>query len=83
MVRNLLTLSAVVGLLWKKKIGAYLLALAALLGMVRRGQFLLPVLTLSADETFLLVHSGADLVFRFLILVAAIGWFLQAKEQEN
>ena len=83
LVRNTLTFGSIIGLFLNKKAGAYLLVLAALLGLVRRAQFLAPVFTLSPDEAFLLVHSGADAVFRLLILVAGVGWLVSSSRREE
>lgn len=75
-VRNLLTLAAIVALFVHRRVGAYLLLIAAGLGMWRRMSYLGPLLGVDDPTVSLLVHSGADLVFRALLLGVGLGWFL-------
>lgn len=76
LVRNLLTLAAIVALFFHRRWGAYLLIAAAGLGLWRRISYLGPLLGVDSSSEFLLVHSGADLVFRALLLGVGLGWFL-------
>lgn len=65
-LRNLLMLAAAVALGLQARAAAWLVGVVALVGLVRRASFLLP---LQWDgSTWLLVHSGADLLFRLVLL---------------
>ncbi len=71
-VRNLLLVAAAIALVLRSRSAAWLVGLCALLGLVRRASFLLP---LQWDySTLLFVQSGADLLFRFMLLACAVEW---------
>lgn len=80
-VRNLLMLAAAGALLTKHRAAGYLLGLCAVLGLVRRGAFLGPVLgTLDwTNPALMAFHSGADLLFRLVLLGVAIDWLRREK----
>jgi len=82
-LRNLLTLCAVVALFMNRKWAAFLLIIVALLGLWRRVSFLLPLKVLGVGPSFLLVHSGADLVFRGMILGVGIGYLLGREAEKS
>jgi hypothetical protein len=75
-LRNFLTLGCVLCLFFNRKWAAYLILLAALLGLWRRLSYLFPLMSSSYGEDWLLVHSGLDLGFRLLLVGVGIGWFL-------
>lgn len=82
LVRNLLTLSAVIALFMNRRWGAYLLLGAGILGGARRLSFLAPLASDGMWEQWLLVHSGADIAFRSLLLGVGIGYFLAQDKSE-
>jgi hypothetical protein len=65
-VRNLLMLAAAGALLVQSRLAAWLVGAVALAGLVRRAAYLLPLQW--DDSTWLLVHSGADLLFRLVLI---------------
>ena len=76
-VRNILTLVALLALFLNHRFGAYLLMATGSMGLWRRLSYFGPLLGAEASgPEFLLVHSGADLVFRTLLLGLGLGWFL-------
>ena len=75
LVRNLVTLTAIVGLFLDKKWAAYALVLAALLGAWRRLGYLAPLLAQGPGDSVVAATGGLDLGFRMLLLGVAIGWF--------
>lgn len=71
-VRNLLLLAATVALVVRSRAAAWLVGICAVLGLARRAAFFLP---LQWDHsTLLFVHSGADLLFRLMLLGCAVEW---------
>ena len=75
-VRNALTLTAVVALFYRKTWAAYLLVAAALLGGWRRLSLLLPLAAPGHTDQWVLVHSGLDIGFRCLILGVGLGYLI-------
>ncbi len=72
--RNLLTLAALVAVFRTERWCGYLLLLAGLLGLARRGAFLLPLV--GAGQDWIVFTSGLDVAFRFLLIGLAAGYLL-------
>jgi len=76
-VRNLLLLAAAVALFLQSRAAAVLVFACAALGLVRRLSFLLP---LQWDQgTIQTFHSGADLLFRLVLLGAVFDMVRRAR----
>lgn len=82
LLRNTLTLAAIVALFMERKLGAYLMILVGLLGVVRRWMFLAPVFSAGHTEDLLILISGMDIPFRILLLGAGLG-FLTGRESKK
>ena len=80
MVRNLITLVAIVGLFLDKRWAAYALILAAVLGGWRRLGYLAPLFAQGPGDSVVAATGGMDLGFRMLLVGVAVGWF-SAKRQ--
>ncbi len=75
-VRNGLLLGGLIGLALNRKWGYLVLGLSVLLGLVRRSLYLQGLTT---PDTWLAVHSGADLVFRLLALAVVADYLRRSK----
>lgn len=75
-VRNLLTLVAVVCLFLNRKWAAYALLLISGLGLWRRLGYLAPILQQGPEDALVSATGGLDVGFRFLILGLALGLLL-------
>ena len=81
-VRNLLMVVALALLIKGGRWAPWVLLLAAGMGMIRRAAFLLPSLSSVSwlDPQWLNFHSGADLVFRVVLVAVAVDLLRELKK---
>lgn len=78
-VRNLLLLAAALALLLQSRAAAWLVLVCAVIGLVRRATFIAP---LTWDHsTWQIFHSGADMLFRLVLLGAVYDMLKRLREQ--
>ena len=81
-LRNLVTVAAVAALFLKRREAVYLLLAAAVLGLWRRGSYLLPLVSVqAAPQDWMLYVSGLDTGFRMMLLGFAAGLLAQGSRQ--
>ena len=81
-LRNSVTLLALVCLFLNRSSAAFALLLAAFVGGVRRVQFMFPILMGADPDNLSVFLSGLDVAFRCLLLGLGIGYFLGRGQKE-